>query len=171
MRILLSVFAIALLGSTAPLLADEVDVDHGGLQVTLPEKPMQDTQELDGDGQGKPALQHRLIINKPNGSIIVWYQDAPNVKDPQPALKRARDSVVRLAGGEVSDEKPLDLQGHPGVYFVAEIPGKGEFRVAYYHSGSRFYQVMAVGTPEFTHSAVINKMFESVKFAEKAPKE
>ena len=131
---------------------------------------MKDVKKIGGEDGTEPSLQHRLIINKPNGSIIVWYQDAPSIRDADNALQTARDSVVRLARGEVSIDKKVVSQQHPGRYFIVSLPAKnGEFRVAYYLAHGRVYQVMAVGTKDFTRSESSNKMFSSVKFQEPDP--
>jgi len=162
--------AIATILSASAVLAAEVKVQHAELKITLPEKPTKDVKAIGGEDGTEPSRQHRLIINKPNGTIIVWYQDTPGIADPAPALQAARDSIVRLAGGKVSDEKRLTLQEHPGRYFIVAIPEKdGEFRVAYYFAHGRTYQIMAVGTKDFTRSAGTNKMFESVEFEEPTP--
>lgn len=168
MKVAHFLFVIALIGHALPLLAAEIEVEHGGLKVVLPDKPTKDTEQIGGDDGQKPAMQHRLIINQPNGSIIVWYQDAPSIDDPTVALRAARDAVVRSARGEVSVDKNVTLQGHPGRYFIVAIPGKGEFRVAYYFARGRTYQIMSVGTQEFTRSASTDKMFESAQFSEPA---
>jgi hypothetical protein len=147
------------------ILAAEIDVQHADLKIALPDQPTKDVAKIGGEDGTEPSLQHRLIINKPNGSIIVWYQDSPGITDPEPTLQAARDSVVRTAGGEVSFEKNITKQTHPGRYFIVSIPEKdGEFRVAYFFANRRFYQIMAVGTKDFTRSEATNKMFQSAKF-------
>ncbi len=154
---------------TSGLLAAEVKVQHADLSITLPDEPTKDVKTIGGDDGAEPRSQHRLIINKPNGSIIVWYQDAPGITDPDPALQAAGDSIVRLAGGEVSEDKRVTKQEHPGRYLIVSIPEKnGEFRVAYFFANGRSYQIMAVGTKDFTRSEATNKMFSSVAFGEAA---
>lgn len=156
--------------SASGILVAEEKVQHADLKITLPDQPTKDVKSIGGEDGTKPSLQHRLIINKPNGSIIVFYQDSPGITDPEPALQAARDSIVRLAGGEVSDEKKLTKQKHPGRYFIVSIPEKdGEFRVAYYFAHGRTYQIMAVGTKDFTRSDATNKMFKSVEFEKSKP--
>lgn len=156
--------------SASGILVAEVKVQHADLKITLPDQPTKDVKTIGGEDGTEPSRQHRLIINKPNGSIIIFYQDSPGITDPETALQAARDSIVRLAGGEVSDEKRLTKQEHPGRYFIVSIPQKdGEFRVAYYFANGRTYQIMAVGTKEFTRSEPMNKMFVSVEFEKSAP--
>jgi hypothetical protein len=156
--------------SASGILSAEVNVRHADLKITLPDRPTKDVKNIGGEDGTEPSRQHRLIINKPNGSIIVWYQDSPGITDAEPVLQAARDLIVRLAGGEVSDEKQLTKQKHPGRYFVVSIPEKdGEFRVAYYFAYGRSYQIMAVGTKDFTRSEATNTMFKSVEFEKATP--
>ena len=85
-------------------------------------------------------------------------------------MDAARKSIVRNAGGEVSVDKKTTKQTHPGRYFIVSIPQKnGEFRVAYYFANGRFYQIMAVGTKDFTRSESTDKMFKSAEFLKAAP--
>lgn len=155
--------------SRSGTLAAEVNVQHAGLAISLPDRPANDVAKIGGEDGSEPSLQHRLIINKPNGSIIVWYQDSPGITNPEPALQAARDSIVRAAGGKVSVDRKLTQQGHPGRYLIVSIPkNDGEFRVAYFFADGVTYQVMAVGTKEFTRSDSTDKMFTSVKFKKPA---
>ena len=151
-------------------VAEELEVRHADLRITLPAKPIKDVKQMGGEDGREPSQQHRLIINEPQGTIIVWYQDSPHTTDPEPALRAARDTIVGLAGGEIRLDKAIEKDEHPGRYITVSIPEKkGEFRVAYFFAAGRFYQIMAVGTEEYTHSASINRLFESVRFAEAAP--
>ena len=161
--------AIVVTLNAARILVAGVDVQHADLKITLPDQPSKDVKRIGRDDGTEPSMQHRLIINKPNGSIIVWHQDAPGITDSGPALQAARDSIVRIAGGEVSFDEKVTKQEHPGRYFIVSIPSNGgEFRVAYFFAFGRFYQVMAVGTKGFTRSVATNEMFNSVKFEKSA---
>lgn len=140
----------------------EVEVEHGDLKITLPSSPMRKTVTIEGLNGAEAKQQHQLIINQPNGSIIVWHQEAAGITDPKQALTAAHDSIVKIAGGTVSVDKEFVMQGHPGRYFIVSIPQMdGEFRVAYLFANRRFYQILAVGTQEFTRSEATNKMFET----------
>lgn len=170
MKLATLTLAIVTTLSASAVLSAEVNVKHADLKITLPDKPTKDVEEIGGEDGTEPIRQHRLTIDKPNGSIIVWYQDSPGITDPKPALQAARDAIVRVAGGEVSDEQDLSKQKQPGRYFIVSIPEQnGEFRVAYFLAFGRTYQIMAVGTKDFTRSEATNKMFKSVEFEKPAP--
>jgi hypothetical protein len=164
-RTLLTAIILSVVASTKLLAV--VTINHGGLEITLPENPIEDTVTIGGNDGFEPSLQHRLIVNRPDGTIIVWYQDAPNTSDPEPSLLAARDSIVRLAGGPVSVDKRTAVHNvkHPGRAIIASIPEKrGEVRMAIYFVSGRFYQVMVVGTHEFTNSEAAKTVFTTMKF-------
>ncbi len=157
--------AVALTLTTTTISHAEVKVEHAELKITLPAEPTRETETIQGPDGTEPKLQHQLVVNQPNGSTIVWYQDADVGANPQQALKVARDAIVKVAGGTLSDDQEFKIEGHPGRYFIVSIPqNKGEFRVAYIFANGRFYQILAVGTQEFTRSESTNEMFKSVTF-------
>ncbi len=157
---------VAITLTATGILHAGVEVEHAELKITLPAEPTRETETIEGPDGAEPKLQHQLIVNQPNGSIIVWHQDADANTDPQQALEAARDAIVKVAGGTVSEDKEFKIEGHPGRYFIVSIPKKnGEFRVAYVFANGRFYQILAVGTPAFTRSESTNEMFKSVSFA------
>ncbi len=160
---LLQTVAVALIASGISHAG--VDVEHAELKLTLPSEPTRETEKIERQDGAEPTLQHQLIVNEPNGSIIVWSQDAAGITDPNQALQTARDAIVKVAGGTVSVDKEFELQGHPGRYFIVSIPKmNGEFRVAYLFAKGRVYQILAVGTQDFTRSESTNEMFESASF-------
>ena len=167
-----ALFVVAIL-SAAPAVSEQqvaendVSVRLADLRITLPSKPEKDTVKVGGEDGEEPSWQHRLLVHDRNGSIIVWFQDSPNATDPQLALKAAQETVVRRAGGDVTEEYAIESDDNPGRHFIVAIHANdGEFRVAYYFFAGRFYQIMAVGTAEFTRSDAVNKMFASVRFGE-----
>ena len=157
---LLAVNFLAVIGFADNLSAD-THVKHADLKLIPPEQPAETVVDLGGG-----LLQHRLIINRPNGSIIVWHQESEaGVTDREAVLQKAKSTVVQIAKGEVSLEMDLDLQGNPGMMFTVALPVKnGEYRVAYLYANGKNYQVMSVGTKDFTRSAELDKMFASMKF-------
>ena len=155
------VFVAMLVANFANPVTAQFKTQHADLQLTLPSKPQTASVDL-GDG----TMQHRLIINQPNGTIIVWHQDAnPQIK-VEDALQRAEDAVVRMAGGKVLARSQANVAGKPARSFTVTLPEKGgEFRVGYYFANDKVFQVMSVGTPEFTRSDAVDEMFQSIRFA------
>ena len=165
MKITTLLTTVALSLTVTGITFAEVKVQHAELTITLSAEPTRETETIEGQNGAEPKLQHQLIVNQPNGSIIVWYQNADVGTNPQQALIAARDAIVKVAGGNLSEDKEFQIEGHPGRYFIVSIPQKkGEFRVAYVYANGRFYQILAVGTPDFTRSESTNEMFKSVSF-------
>ena len=159
----LPIAAIALLFATN--LYAEVAVKHGKIQLTFPEQPRASVEEITSDGQ--TSKQHRLMIEKPDGAIIVFKQTDGGAKDVQAALKKLCVQVCKVAGSAPAQERDVKLSGNPGRLLLVRIPSNGGwFRVAYFHIDDHFYQVMAVGTKEFLLSDSVNTMFASVSVVE-----
>ena len=155
----LPMLCLIILSFTGSAYAQET-VQHGGMRLILPDQPINDSIDL-GDG----TKQHRLIMHRPNGSIIVWHQDANPQVPAKAGLQKAQDTIVKMAGGKVLSESQDKVDGQPARTFTVTMPSQGgEFRVGYYYANGKNYQVMSVGTPEFTRSGSVNKMFESVRF-------
>lgn len=154
-------FFIAILGLTHTAAIGQVTVQHGDLSVTLPSEPQPSIVELE-DG----AKQHHLNLPFPNGAIVIWHQEAhKDVSDREPGLQAGQDAIVKYAAGEVIESKKVELEGHPGRYFIVSVPAKnGECRVGFYYANGKHYQVMAVGAKEFTRSDDVDKMFSSLTF-------
>lgn len=146
----------------------QFEVQHADLQITLPEKPVSQTHHLE-DG----TKQYRLKVDRPNGSIIVWHQDAnPKKIKVDDALDAGKETILKIAGGKILSESKKQVAGKPARTFTVDIPTNGgEFRVGYYFANEKYYQVMSVGMTDFTRSEAVNDMFKSVKFVDKIDKE
>jgi hypothetical protein len=79
---------------------------------------------------------------------------------------RARDSMLaKFAGSRLLDEKPVTFEGHPGLQWEVEVPGKGNMVARFYAAragdGYRFY-LLTVGGPGYrADSADVRKFFDS----------
>lgn len=151
---------VTMIAATQPYASAQFTATHAEMKITLPEKPISDSIDLD-DG----TIQHRLMVNRPNGSIIVWQQNANSKVNVSDGLKQAQNAVVKMAGGEVVAQSEKKVDGKPARTFTVAVPEKGgEFRVGYYYANGKNYQVMSVGAPEFTRSKSVDAMFKSIRF-------
>ena len=138
----------------------QIETMHAQMQLAMPGEFHKKTDEI-----AEGVTQKQLVFESENGTVIVFHQESDPAADAQAVLKAAFDAVVKVAGGEVLSQKQFQNNGIPAHKFRVTMPKHGgEFRVSNFVTKDKFYQVMAVGTPEFTASAAINKMFESVKF-------
>jgi hypothetical protein len=86
-------------------------------------------------------------------------------------LLRARDGLKKAFAGEILEDRTSELdQVHPGREIRLSIPAaKGIARCRIFLVGSRLYQVMVVGVPEFADSERSSSVLASFALvAEKA---
>lgn len=140
--------------------------EEGGFSIALPGKPAHETTEV-GNAKEK---QHQFTVGAEQGAYIVSYQDNPNLTGSTPkqmtaALESGRDRLLEVFSGKLLDSKEVQLdKSHPGLDFRVTIPqAKGEARCRFYMVGTRLYQILIVGTPEFTKSEQATAVIESFK--------
>ena len=139
---------------------------EGKFSVRLPGKPVQQTVEV---GTAKEK-QHQFKVGTDRGAYVVSYQDNPNLQGSSPnqlaaALESGRDRLKDLFRGKLLESKSVELdKKHPGLDFRLTIPAaSGEARCRFYMVGTRLYQIMALGVPEFANSAGATQVIESFK--------
>lgn len=139
---------------------------EGGFSIELPGKPAHETAKV-GDAK---ETQHQFTVGAEQGAFIVSYQDNPNLAGSTPkqlaaALESGRDRLLEVFGGKLLHSKEVQLdKTHPGLDFRVTIPqAKGEARCRFYMVGTRLYQILIVGTPEFTKSEQATEVIESFK--------
>jgi hypothetical protein len=87
----------------------------------------------------------------------------------QNRLDGARDGAIRNVGGTQKSSSPITLNGkYPGREFSASItqPKKGQVRARVYLVGSRFYQVMVMGTDSFATNSKADEFLNSFQVIE-----
>ena len=172
-------FIICLAGAfllpVALLHADEVQNADGLIEFTskegkfsirLPGKPEYEKTTV---GE-KKETQHQFVVGSEQGVYLVSYQENPNLKGSSPkqltaALELGRDRLLKTFQGKLVESKGIVLDKlHPGIVFRVTIPeAKGEARCRFYFVGTRLYQVMAMGIPEFAGSEQSTRVLESFK--------
>lgn len=147
---------------SAPELT-EFTSQSGKFRIELPGEPQYEETAV-GEAQ---EPQHQFKIGSANGVYLISYQENPNLRGATPeqmaaALESGRDRLLHVFRGELLDSKAVKLDNkHPGLSFRLTIPAaQGEARCRFYLVGTRLYQVMAMGLPEFAASeeaaAVLN---------------
>lgn len=138
----------------------------GKFSILLPGKPVEEVVEV-GKAQEK---QHQFKIGAAQGAYVVSYQDNPNLAGAtaeklQAALETGRDALVPLFQGKLTESKSTSLdKKHPGLSFRVTIPqAQGEANCRFYMVGTRLYQIMVVGLPEFTTAPQATQVIESFK--------
>jgi hypothetical protein len=142
----------------------EFKSEAGKFSVRLPAKP---THEITEVGTAKEK-QHQFKVGTEQGVYLVSYQDNPNLEGSTPeqqmaALESGRDRLQTVFRGKLLESKSVTLNNpHPGLSFRVEIPqAKGEARCRFYMVGTRLYQIMAIGVPEFANSNQATQVIDS----------
>ncbi len=161
--------------SAAATMADEQNTadgliefksEAGKFSIRLPAKPEEGVVEV-GDAKEK---QHQFTTGAEKGAFIVSYQDNPNLKGSTPkeiaaALESARDRLKEVFHGKLVESKTTTLnKSHPGLNFRLEMTQpKGEARCRFYMIGTRLYQIIVIGEPEFANSGEATQIIDSFK--------
>jgi hypothetical protein len=124
---------------------------EGHFRVQLPELPRVDRHTLATE---KGPVDLHVVSADQTGvgvSYGVCYSDleGPGVADGRDGaaevLARAREAMVKLLEGQVLEERPITLQGYPGLELTVHSQDKGMAVARVFCVGDRFFQVLAVG--------------------------
>jgi len=144
----------------------EFKSEEGKFSVLLPGKPEYEEVDI---GKVKEK-QHQFSVDLGRGAYLVSYQDNPNLQGSSPkqlaaALESGRDRLKVDFRGKLLESKSVTLdKAHPGLNFRYAIPdANGEARCRFYMVGTRLYQIMAIGVPEFANSEEATRVIESFK--------
>ena len=144
----------------------------GSLSVTAP-----------GDFAEVPALsdgKRQWILVLPGVQYGVEHEPdtspAPRVGDKPKTPDQTLEDRVKLftaflkKGARVVAEKPGLRQGaFPGYEVLAELPGRGQFRLRFWFAHGRHYQASVTGTQETVASADADRFLDSFKILRTAP--
>jgi hypothetical protein len=163
----------AILLHTATMMGEEQQTGAGLIEfksaagkfsIRLPAKPAHEITEV---GTAKEK-QHQFKVGTERGVYLVSYQDNPNLEGSSPeqlmaALESGRDRLQKIFSGKLLESKSVTLgKTHPGLNFRVEIPqANGEARCRFYLVGTRLYQIMALGVPEFANSNQATQVIDS----------
>lgn len=140
--------------------------EGGEFSIRLPGEPLYEKTTV-GDAQ---ETQHQYTVPMERGVYLVSYQENPNLEGKGPdelasALVSGRDRLQEVFQGELVESKSIALdKTHPGLQFRFTIPAaNGEARCRFYLVGTRLYQLMALGAPDFAQSDQATQVIESFK--------
>jgi len=157
-------------GTTPAFVSEE-----GKFSVGFPNQPKISSESLKSDN-GDAFIQRQYICEIGNGAILVSFQasDGKLVQNKQ-ALEAAyaatRARLLNATGGQLLDEKDVTVSGSvPARQFHFSIPSRsGEYLTRVFFAEGSFYQLIAVGTPEFIKAPDTLKIIESFQFTHKKP--
>lgn len=141
---------------------------EGGFTLLLPGEPQEHKQSVNTVAGSVDYIAD--ITQVGNSAFGAGYSDYPEnamQADPQTMLAGARDGAAKNINGTVTDQKPIELAGHPGLEITVEMPGSanapggGIFRAHLYLVGRRLYQVIYVTLKADENPADYQKLFDS----------
>jgi hypothetical protein len=116
----------------------------GGFEVLFPESKPPEVEEKQVAG----GAIHLFKVSYGTSAYIVTYDDfARNERAPQQVLEGARDGYVESTGGTIELERPLNLEGHPGLELTVSATTSGikmRQRARVYLVDGRLYQTLIV---------------------------
>jgi hypothetical protein len=169
---------LLVLGLVLPLLAaqdragSELKVfssKEGGFTVLLPGDPKADVKKHKGPGGNKEVANHIFTVDQKTAAYVVAYMIDPGLaKAGEAGIKKALENARRGAeastrGKPIDKDKPITLDGHPGLEFQLDVPNLGIYRSRVYIVGDRFYQVSILGPKEVATGPQADMVLDSFK--------
>jgi hypothetical protein len=149
----------------APPALKEFKNEAGRFSVLFPGEP-QASKEQEAGG----ITQYQFEIDRPDGTYLLSYQDSPELKDLELDVLRKRliagqEGVRNGFRGNLLTSKPLTLaEKYAGLDYACDMPDAGGvYRSRSYLVDGRIYQVIAVGTKDFTTSPEADQYLGSFK--------
>jgi hypothetical protein len=151
--------------------------EPGRFRVSLPDRP--EHEDLDVEGADGPFVVHEDVTAAPGVDYRVSYFDFPeHVEDVKPAdvprlLDATRNGSLKKVGGELSSERDIRLDGHPGREFEYrwtiedEPPHRARARI--FLVGRRMYKLLYLAEEEFFEAPDCDRFFRSFGLIEADP--
>ncbi len=166
LSVILVIAAAALsLAFQAPAGWTRLDSAEGGFTVLMPgpvaAKDKVSTRTDPGVGT---YTVHSFTKTAEKGFFVVgWLDYAPEVNvDARGELTSNRDTFVKRTKARLVSERPITLEGHPGLEYTAETD-QAVFKVQTYVVGRRPYQIVAVTYKGFDDSQNVNAFLSSFR--------
>ena len=133
----------------------------GGFQVRFPEGKAPEVEEKTITGGG--AAVHLFKVQYGTSGYIVTYDDFAkgSARTPQLILDGAREGVVETTGGTIDSERPVTINGHPGLDLAVTATTSGitmRQRVRVFLVDGRLYQLIVVA-PSWSGATVVEQEF------------
>lgn len=139
----------------------------GRYKVRMPGAPKEETKT------STDSTLNIAVFHQENGDYMVMFTDLPisgyeSEAEMDQRLDKARDVALQTIRGKLTKETKTKLAGkYPGYDFEAELPDKkGAMHAKVFLVGKRLYQVITMGTIEWTHSAESAKFMNSFTLVE-----
>jgi hypothetical protein len=137
----------------------------GGFSVRLPGAPETEEDSIPTDHGPMRAVTWSFTAE--TAVYMVTYNEFPTGVlvhgTPEQQLAGARDGSIASTGGELVEEKPIVLAGHPGLEMAVRVNG-GAYRARLFLAGSRLYQILVAAEDEGVFSDVATAFLESFSF-------
>jgi hypothetical protein len=154
--------------ASSSALADWIEYRsaEGGFTVLLPGEPEVNTQLTDTDA-GSVELTMALT-EMDNYAAGVSFNDIPAAAqaDPDALLQGGRDGAAANLNGTVISDKPIELNGYPGIEFVVETPGDLQYVARVFIVNDRLYQVLFLAAKDDIERFDVQAFFDSFTLLE-----
>ena len=137
--------------------------EEGGFSVLMPgpDAP-RDRPATKTDPRLGASTVHRFTKKAEKGFFVaVWVDYAPTANlDVRGEINANRDNFLKGVKARLTSERPVALDGHPGLEFTAES-NQAVFKSRVYVVGKRAYHLTAVTYKGFDDSANVDAFFSS----------
>lgn len=172
LSVILVIAAAALsLAFQAPAGWSRLDSAEGGFTVLMPGPVApKDKVTTKSDAQVGTYTAHTFTKAAEKGIfVVVWLDYAPGVNvDVRGELTSSRDAFVRRLKGRLLSERPITLEGHPGLEYTAEND-QAVVKVHTYVVGRRPYSIVALTYKGFDDSQNVNAFLSSFRLKPQEP--
>ena len=148
----------------------KVNPKGAGFEVLLPGQPEHSVVPIKSKA-GNSVDQQQYLTRFPDGALLISYQPSDleqlaDAKGLEKAFDEVRDGQAKSYSGKILLNKKLQI---PGAVTAREVritmpAAGGEYRARFFIGNQNFYQVIAIGTPEFVKSQQVQQIFDSFRF-------
>jgi hypothetical protein len=140
----------------------------GKFSLSLPAAPRQQELPVSTEVGTIEAIMYTTEVD--GVAYAAGYSDFPgavSTVDPQKVLAGSRDGAAQNVKGRVTQEKPIDINGHPGLEITIEIPasasvsGGATYHARLYLVGNRLYQIIHVAPKSAARAGDYRRLFYS----------
>ncbi len=163
--VILVVAALLSLAFQVPAGWTRLDSEEGRFTVLMPGPvASKDKVVTKSDPEVGAYTVHSFSKTAEKGIFVVgWLDYAPEVNvDARGELTSNRDTFVKRMKARLVSERPITLEGHPGLEYTAETD-QAVFKVHTYVAGRRPYQLIAVTYKGFDDSQNVSAFLSSFR--------
>lgn len=145
--------------------------EDGNFTIAFPNKPTVKTEELKS-ANGDSFIQNQYVCEVGNGAILVTFQPsdeklARSKETLEEAYSATRSRLLNATGGQLLEEKDVLVSGSVAAReFRFSIPSRsGEYLTRIFFANRKFFQIIAVGTPDFIKESDTREIINSFRFS------